>query len=317
MQTAEPTTVLVVFMSVLFPLKLWYAPDQPMTIDVRPNEPVTLVMTNFGGTVQDPQATADIETPRQVDLKQIFPQMRTPGAYVLYAVPRGQSLPQFVGTPLIIQSRADDRRDAAPGPVVYRVEPARYAVLHTDEGAMTIAFYLGSAPNTSNAFLTLAAEGYYDGLTFHRLVPGFVLQGGDPRGDGSGGPGYALGAEFNARPHRKGVLSMARVGDPMEREGAMPRAQFANSAGSQFFLVLDDERARQLDRRYTVFGRVVRGLDVLDRLAATPVGGPENQTPQKTLNIRRVEVRPVTADSNPYVELLQSVEADAAAGAAR
>src|SRR5205823_5018137 len=156
------------------------------------------------------------------------------GTYVLFELPKGSTdTAKFVGTPLVIEVKKDKQRGAPEGPMVVKMLPLQYALMQTDQGAITMAFYYDVAPHTVDNFLTLSAEGYYDGLTFHRIIPGFVLQGGDPRGDGSGGPGYSITAEFNDRPHTEGVLSMARKGDPNEASGGMPRSEFANSAGSQ------------------------------------------------------------------------------------
>ncbi|MFZ2956231.1 MAG: peptidylprolyl isomerase [Candidatus Ozemobacteraceae bacterium] len=121
----------------------------------------------------------------------------------------------------------------------------------TDAGEMVLELYPEDAPKHVEAFLTLTGKGFYNGLIFHRVVPGFVIQGGDPKGDGTGGPGYKLPAEFNARPHEKGTLAMARSEDP-------------NSAGSQFYICLD--RIPHLDNSYTVFGKVVKGLDVPEKV---------------------------------------------------
>jgi peptidyl-prolyl cis-trans isomerase B (cyclophilin B) len=107
------------------------------------------------------------------------------------------------------------------------------------------------APLHAAAFLKLADAGFYDGLSFHRVEPGFVVQGGDPKGDGTGGPGYRLKAEFNSRPHVRGTVAMARATQP-------------DSAGSQFYICLDD--ARFLDRQYTVFGQMIDGFDALDAI---------------------------------------------------
>ncbi len=170
---------------------------------------------------------------------------------------------------------------------------------------MTIAFFYDVAPNTTANFVDLASAGYYDGLTFHRIVPGFVIQTGDPRGDGSGGPGYSIDAEFSDRPHEAGVLSMARSGDPNEASGAPPRAEFANSAGSQFFICLDYNTTKQLDRRYTGFGRVIEGMDVVKQLGAAPIADERSGRPQTPPVIQRVEIKPVTAQANPYATLQQ------------
>ncbi|AFU57543.1 dolichyl-diphosphooligosaccharide--protein glycotransferase [Candidatus Nitrososphaera gargensis Ga9.2] len=150
------------------------------------------------------------------------------------------------------------------------------AIINTTQGPIEIEFFPKEAPKHVDNFIKLANEGFYDGTLFHRIVPGFVIQGGDPntKGDdsdrstwGQGGPGYTVNAEFNDIPHTRGIVSMARAQDP-------------NSAGSQFFIVLDDnENTRALDGKYTVFGKVISGMDVVDKIAAlqtTMVG----QTPQ-------------------------------------
>jgi peptidyl-prolyl cis-trans isomerase B (cyclophilin B) len=121
----------------------------------------------------------------------------------------------------------------------------------TDKGDIVFTFYPNEAPQHSAAFIKLARAGFYDGLTFHRVEPGFVIQGGDPNGNGTGGPGYNLDAEFNEHPHLKGTVAMARASSP-------------NSAGSQFYICLDD--APFLNRQYTVFGHVVEGQSVVDAI---------------------------------------------------
>jgi peptidyl-prolyl cis-trans isomerase B (cyclophilin B) len=294
------------FMSVLFPIKLWYAPSQPIEFSVKgAGSDVNLVLTDFNGKAIDPSAPATISGDKTIDLKSLFPLLNnTPGTYVLWAVPPGKATSEFVGTPLVIEVRQDTRHEAPPGPLVVHVHPLRYAVLKTELGDMTLAFYFDVAPNTAESFLRLSQGGYYDGLVFHRIVPNFVLQAGDPRGDGTGGPGYSLPAEFNDREHREGVLSMAREGDPLEREGAMPRAEAANSAGSQFFICLNYERTKQLDKRYTVFGKVVQGMDTANALGKVPVGGPSGDTPEHPPVIQSIRVYAVTAAHNPYAQII-------------
>ncbi len=124
-------------------------------------------------------------------------------------------------------------------------------------GEIVIKFYPQDAPKSVANFIKLARKGFYDGLTFHRVVPGFVAQGGDPNGDGSGGPGYTIPGEFsdngwnNTQKHVKGAVAMARTNDP-------------NSAGSQFYICLDDQPA--LDGKYAVFGQVVKGMDYVEQI---------------------------------------------------
>ena len=133
----------------------------------------------------------------------------------------------------------------------------------TDGSVMKAELYPEIAPNTVNNFISLIKKGFYDGLIFHRVIKGFMLQGGDPEGSGMGGPGYHIKGEFshngfkNDLKHTPGVLSMAR--------SMMP-----NSAGSQFFLMHED--APHLDGGYAAFGKVIEGMVVVDRIAATRTG---------------------------------------------
>ncbi|HET7815683.1 MAG TPA: peptidylprolyl isomerase [Candidatus Baltobacteraceae bacterium] len=123
--------------------------------------------------------------------------------------------------------------------------------LTTNKGDIVFTFYPDDAPLHSAAFIKLAEDGFYDNLKFHRVEPGFVVQGGDPDGNGTGGPGYQLKAEFSKRPHIRGTVAMARASSP-------------NSAGSQFYICLDD--ARFLDNQYTVFGQMTDGFEALDAI---------------------------------------------------
>jgi len=121
----------------------------------------------------------------------------------------------------------------------------------TKKGDIVFTFFPNEAPQHSAAFVKLAKAGFYDGTAFHRVEPGFVIQGGDPDGNGTGGPGYQLDAEFNDHPHLRGTVAMARSANP-------------NSAGSQFYICLGD--ARFLDKQYTVFGQTQEGLEVVDQI---------------------------------------------------
>lgn len=118
-------------------------------------------------------------------------------------------------------------------------------------GEIRIEFFPADAPKTVENFVTLAKKGFYDGLTFHRVVPGFVVQGGDPKGTGAGGPGYTIKAEFNKRKHVRGTVAMARAQDP-------------DSAGSQFYITFGPQPG--LDGQYTVFGQVVSGMEYVDKI---------------------------------------------------
>jgi peptidyl-prolyl cis-trans isomerase B (cyclophilin B) len=150
------------------------------------------------------------------------------------------------------------------------------ATIETKFGEITLKFFPEVAPNHVNSFIELAKDGFYDGTTFHRIVPGFVIQGGDPntKSDdksrhGMGGPGFTLKAEFSKLPHKRGSLSMARAANP-------------HSAGSQFFICVAD--APFLDGEYTIFGEVVEGMDVVDKIVSQPKDQRDNP-------IERVEMK--------------------------
>jgi peptidyl-prolyl cis-trans isomerase B (cyclophilin B) len=141
---------------------------------------------------------------------------------------------------------------AAQGATTTAAAGSPVAVIETDKGTIKFRFFTADAPNTCDNFIKLADKGFYNGLTFHRVEPNFVIQGGDPNGNGSGGPGYNIKAEFNKNPHLEGSVAMARAADP-------------DSAGSQFYICLAP--APFLDGKYTVFGQVTEGLDVVHKIA--------------------------------------------------
>ena len=160
---------------------------------------------------------------------------------------------------------------------------AETAVIETKFGEIEIEFLRDKAPGHVKNFLDLAKKGFYDGTTFHRVIPGFMIQGGDPNTKdpkgprsrhGTGGPGYTIKAEFNDTPHKRGVVSMARAQDP-------------NSAGSQFFIVVKDSGF--LDREYTAFGRVVRGMEVADKIVNSPRDARDNPNDRLDMKVRVVE----------------------------
>ncbi len=128
-------------------------------------------------------------------------------------------------------------------------------IMETDSGAIVLELFPKEAPVTVENFLKLVNQKYYDGLIFHRVIPGFMIQGGDPKGDGSGGPGWTIKGEFGARKHVLGTLSMARTADP-------------NSAGSQFFICV--AAAPHLDGQYAAFGQAISGADVAVKISSVP-----------------------------------------------
>jgi len=297
-----PVSLIAVLFSVLIPSKMWYAPNQPITISVKGGD-VTLALTDFSGKPFEAKAQDEVTDGHSVDLRAVYQQMNTPGTYLLFAVPKGQEFPRFVGTPLVLSVRIDPRRDAPPEPMVTRIVPLQFAHVTTDVGEMTFTFWYDVAPVTIDNFLRLSSQGFYDGLTFNRVIPDFLIQGGDPKGDGTGGPGYSINPEFSSRQLVEGVIAMARANDPLEEQGAMPRYEAANSAGSQFFICLNYNNSQRFDGRYSAFGRVQSGMETVKQIATAKLATPE--TPEKPVVIQKIEVKPVTPEVNPYEEMLE------------
>jgi peptidyl-prolyl cis-trans isomerase B (cyclophilin B) len=152
-------------------------------------------------------------------------------------------------------------------------------IVMSDGSVVKVELYPEAAPNTVNNFIYLANSGFYDGLTFHRIIPGFMIQGGDPKGDGTGGPGYSIAGEFkdngfeNNLKHTRGVISMAR-------------AQSYDSAGSQFFIMVAD--AKSLDGQYAAFGKVTEGIEVVDKIVGAE--RDSNDKPLESIVMRKVTV---------------------------
>ncbi|MBI5344962.1 MAG: peptidylprolyl isomerase [Deltaproteobacteria bacterium] len=166
---------------------------------------------------------------------------------------------------------------------VEKVETAKKttAVIETKYGNMELTFFPDAAPKHVENFITLARQGFYDGTIFHRVIPGFMIQGGDPntKGNnvstyGAGGPGHSVKAEFNAKEHRRGILSMAR-------------AQSPDSAGSQFFIVVKDSLF--LDRQYTVFGEVTKGMEAADKIVNLPRNSRDLPNERVEMKVKIVE----------------------------
>ncbi len=179
---------------------------------------------------------------------------------------------------------------------VWPAGPRPRATLHVaDFGNIEFDLYPELAPETVANFSKLAEEGFYAGTTFHRVIPGFMIQGGDPnsknqdpRDDGQGGPGYGIPDEFSAASHLRGIVSMANSGRP-------------NSGGSQFFIAQGD--VRELDGQHTIFGRVSAGMDVVDAIASVEVDkhgrwGPAER-PIASVVIERVTITPASAPEQP------------------
>lgn len=167
-------------------------------------------------------------------------------------------------------------KDDAGNPITYT------ATIVTSKGTMVAEFYPDVAPGHVKSFICLAKAGFYDGLLFHRVIPGFMIQGGCPLGSGTGGPGYCVKQEFSTKPHLEGVLSMARAGHP-------------DSAGSQFFVCVD--KPRFLDNNYTVFGKVTTGYDVALAIANVPRN--QNDRPLEAVKIEKVTIQSSAAPAAP------------------
>ncbi len=178
----------------------------------------------------------------------------------------------FLGMNMFRQiGRETQVAEDVPNPVV--------TITMADGGVIKLELYPRVAPNTVANFVTLAQSGFYDGLIFHRVIPGFMIQGGDPTGTGTGGPGYSIKGEFldngfqNTLSHERGVLSMARASD-------------FDSAGSQFFIM--HQKSTSLDGKYAAFGMVTSGMDVVDRIATTPTDA--NDRPLVAFQMQSVTV---------------------------
>lgn len=185
---------------------------------------------------------------------------------------------------------------AGPGKPETRDEGAKYmdvtkpvATIEMEDGAIIkVELDPVNAPNTVKNFIYLANSSYYDGLIFHRVIPGFMIQGGCPRGEGTGGPGYDIKGEFTGNDHennirhQRGVISMAR-------------SRHADSAGSQFFIMVDD--ATHLDGQYAAFGQVLEGLETVDRIVN--VRRDQNDRPLEEQKIRQITVETFGTDYGP------------------
>jgi peptidyl-prolyl cis-trans isomerase B (cyclophilin B) len=172
-------------------------------------------------------------------------------------------------------ARAADEKKQYDKPGDMKIDPKKTytATIDTSEGKIVAKLFPDKAPQTVNSFVFLAKEHFYDGTTFHRVIKGFMIQGGDPTGTGTGGPGYHLKAEFNDTKHEPGILSMARAADP-------------DSAGCQFFIMHGS--APHLDGKYTAFGKVTQGMDVVDKIANTPTGAADR--PEKPIVIKSITI---------------------------
>jgi peptidyl-prolyl cis-trans isomerase B (cyclophilin B) len=225
---------------------------------------------------------------------QIHDSTRMPKAYPKKSVKAGEALTKTFTVPAVAAGEWEvvalysgaGRNDLGSEPVKVKVKEKDGATevcakMRTNIGPMTIRFFPTDALGHVLNFVRLAKDGFYDGVKFHRVVRAptmGVVQGGDPKGDGSGGPGYNIPAEFNDKEHIVGRISMARQSDP-------------DSAGSQFFLCT--KQCKDLDKRYTVFGEVVKGLDVLASMGGAKITGGEDGPPVDKLIMESVRIEPL------------------------
>ncbi len=205
--------------------------------------------------------------------------------------PAKQESTQTSATTAAAQPAAMQVTTSAPAKPAEEEKPMSYnqdkvAELHTSAGEIDIRFFPEAAPNHVKNFIDLAEKGYYNGTKFHRVIPGFMIQGGDPNTIsgpletwGTGGSGKYLKAEFNKIPHKRGIVSMAR-------------AQSPDSASSQFFVVVKDSNF--LDGQYTVFGLVTKGMDVADKIVNAPKGA--NDRPNNPVSIDSIKIRAANPD---------------------
>jgi len=188
-----------------------------------------------------------------------------------------------MASPALAAKQAPDPKAQPPAQPPKMEEPKGLrAIIKTKHGEIQIKFFPELAPKHVENFIKLAKEGFYDGTIFHRVIPNFMIQGGDPNTKdtrkkeayGQGGPGYMIKAEFSDTPHKRGIVSMARANDP-------------DTAGSQFFIVVEDSRF--LDRKYTVFGEVIRGMGVADKIVNEPRDAQDNPLNRIEMTVKIVE----------------------------
>ena len=237
--------------------------------------------------------------------------------FPLFNLSKGLNIPGLIPNNLpmdknsqLILSEIEEIKQKAKDFIPEPVTKDDIVVMETNRGTMKIKLFPAVAPKHCRNFKKLANSTFYDGTTFHRIIPGFMIQGGDinsrdnnPNNDGEGGPGWSVDAEFNEVLHRRGTLSMARASDP-------------NSAGSQFFICVED--APHLDGKYTVFGKVISGMDVIDQIASanTPkrenrmYQGPDGDNPFECLLDCPAELMTLdpTEDANGYCEVMVAAD---------
>ncbi len=275
-----PNKAIALVVMLLMPAHLYNNPDQPAMVTVQPAV-AKIALTDAAGKKQ---AEAAIEKAGDFDLGKLLPAAWDGSFHYAQGLDKDG---KAVGSALVIvplwppeprvKAVLKEKREGKP--MGLRIYPEMRGVLHTTEGDITLAFSPEVAPTTVKSFSDLIGGGLFTNVPFHRVVPGFVIQGGDPTGTGMGGPGYNIDLEASKKPHNVGTLSMARSQDP-------------NSAGSQFFICLDREHCAQLDGGYAAFGDVVAGMDAVKKIAATPLADAGSGAPVKAPLIQTAELIP-------------------------
>ncbi len=254
------------------------------------------VLHTFDGNAIEPEAVHNVDlTKGVVDVAAFYPQIKKPGAWILTWKTSQplviESLPNPVPQGFIEHMPEAQKADAlahfaAKESSIIHMVPLSYALISTDKGDVKATFYYDVAPHTVDNFIALAESSFYDGSMFHRIMKGFMIQGGDSFTDdkaGSGGPGYQINAEFSDKPHDRGVLSMARLGISVD------------SAGSQFFII--HQKSSFLDHQYSAFGHVIDGMAIVDKIAETPSEqGSGTVAIKDRPAIKSIQILPATAE---------------------
>jgi peptidyl-prolyl cis-trans isomerase B (cyclophilin B) len=255
-----------------------------------------LALYTFDGKKLDPKGAPAARPDGSVDLSAVYPDLKKAGTYVVVWKDATPLVIETLRNPMPWAAIMDETRIPADQraaivkrfekeePVVSHIVPLQYAVITTDRGKIEAKFSYDVAPHTVDNFISLSRQKFYDGTTFHRIISGFMIQGGDALGNtdraGTGGPGYQIGAEFSNKPHERGTLSMARSG--------------IDTAGSQFFIV--HQKAEHLNGNYTAFGDVVSGIEVVDEIAKTPSEQGSGAVKGVKPKIESIRILPAPAD---------------------
>lgn len=243
---------------------------------------IALVLTACGATEATPTTTAE-EFPAATEEVSAAPTVPTVEVVAPETGGTAVATPEAAMETVTVPEGADGATEEVQVPKTYSSQPAMQidvnkqytATIETNKGTIVADLYPKDAPVTVNNFVFLAREGYYDGIIFHRIIPGFVIQGGDPTGTGSGGPGYQFEDELGStqRPYETGSLAMANAGP--------------NTNGSQFFIVLEGG-GPNLGPLYNHFGKVTSGMEVVNEIASTPTGAGDR--PQETVRIETITI---------------------------